>query len=89
VSNSLADDFPVNELPADEPARVQQPAIAVARRDPALGDRDEPLDERAQLFRLGHGRFDVLVAESAPSPGSAASQCDESVTRPNFRCATL
>ena len=33
------------------------------RRQPALGDGDQPLDEGPQLLGLGHGGLDPLVAD--------------------------
>ena len=52
---------------------------------PRLAMRDDPLDERPQLLRLRHRRFDVLVLEAAPCAWlrSIAMRC--SVTRPSLR----
>ena len=38
-------------------------AVGLAGGEAALGDGDQPLDERPQLLRLRHGRLEVLVAE--------------------------
>ena len=48
---------------------------SLACGEAALGDRDQALDERAQLLRLRHRRLDALVAEQRRRPGSAASRC--------------
>ena len=37
--------------------------LAVAGGEAALGDRDDPLDERPQLLRLRHRRLDALVLD--------------------------
>ena len=59
----LADDRLVRDLGQDHPPRVQRLAVGVAGRDAALGDGDQPLDERPQLLRLRHRRLDPLVAQ--------------------------
>jgi hypothetical protein len=55
---------------------------------PALGDRDDPLDEGPELLRLRQRRLDVLVRISASAwLRSIAMRC--SVTRPSLRWPTL
>src|SRR5207237_1309 len=59
----LRDDVAVLDVAEHEPACVQGSAIAVACGQSALGDRDDPLDERPQLFRLGDRGLDALVPD--------------------------
>ena len=59
----LADDALVGQLLQHEPARVERGAVRLTRGDAALGDGDQPLDERPQLLRLRHGGFDALVPD--------------------------
>ena len=47
----------------DQAARRQHVAVLLAARDAALGDRDQPLDERPQLLRPRHRRRQMLVAK--------------------------
>jgi hypothetical protein len=42
---------------------VQRPLVGVSRGDPALGNRDDPLDEGPELLRLRERRLDVLVLD--------------------------
>ena len=72
----LGHDLAVLQVLHDQPPRVQRLAVRVAAGHAALGDRDEPLDERPQLLRLRHGRRRCARDEAGPSPGSAASRCD-------------
>src|SRR5690606_25139545 len=39
----LADDLTIVDVAEDQPPRVQRAPVGLARRQPALGDRDEPL----------------------------------------------
>jgi hypothetical protein len=59
----LPDDVPVLQVHHDQPPGAQRPAVGIAGRHTALRDRDQPLDERPQLLRLRHRRFDAFVAE--------------------------
>src|SRR5262249_30380010 len=61
----LADDVAVLDVAEDEPARVKRGAVTVSLREPALGNRDDPLDEGAQLLRLRDRRLDVLELDQA------------------------
>ena len=59
----LGDDVAVLDVAQDEAPRVQRPGVGVSRGDAALGDGDDPLDERTQLLRLRHRRLDALVPD--------------------------
>src|SRR5262249_23331366 len=59
----LRHDLAVGDVLQHEPPRVQRPAVGVPSGEAALGDRDDPLDEGAQLLRLRHRGLDVLVAD--------------------------
>src|SRR6185436_5262418 len=59
----LGDDVAVLDVAEHHPARVQGAAVGLAGGQAALGDGDDPLDERPQLLRLRHRRLDPLVAD--------------------------
>src|SRR4029453_12896962 len=59
----LADDGAVLDVLEDEPPRREQAAVDVAGRETALGDGDQPLDERTQLLGFRHRRLNPLVTD--------------------------
>ena len=59
----LGDDLAILHVLHDQAARVQRLAVGGAGREAALGDGDQPLDERPQLLRARHRRRQMLVAE--------------------------
>ena len=71
----LGDDLAILHVLHHQAARVEGLAVGVAGRDPALGDGDQPLDERPQFLRRGTVVSDARDGEE-PWPGSAASKCD-------------
>ena len=62
-AEQLAGDPLVGDITSHQPARVQGAGSLRAILDPALGQRDQALDERTQLLRLGQGRIDPPVAQ--------------------------
>ena len=72
---ACVDDVAVLDVAQDQPARVQRPAVAVAGGDAALGDRDDPLDERAGAPSPSAPSSRCARARAARAPGCAASRC--------------
>ena len=87
VVEQLRDDVLVEEVAHHQAARRERTPLGSFGRHAALGDGDQPLDERPQFLGLGHGRLDPLVAEQRL--GLVAQQRDAMLgTRPSLRCAT-
>ena len=60
----LGDDVVVrDDLAITRRRACQRLALRLVGLDAALGDRDQPFDERSHFLRLGHGGYDVLVVE--------------------------